>query len=141
MRSFAPRRCGGASSAAKPRVLSKQWQGEFCRCSIDVIGGKQCDCGVDHVERFRHNTGASAKAGKPMSQTTVDTLDRHRFILTDIMPPNRQERVVRRIIVCTVQRDAPGFQPLQQPVQRGGITIATFPVDESLFDYLASVSI
>jgi hypothetical protein len=23
-----------------PRVLSKQWQGEFCRCSIDVVGGK-----------------------------------------------------------------------------------------------------
>jgi hypothetical protein len=22
------------------RVLSKQWQGEFCRCSIDVVGGK-----------------------------------------------------------------------------------------------------
>src|SRR3954469_17684253 len=26
---------------------------------------------------------------------------------------------------------APGFQPFQQPVQRGGITIATFPVDEA----------
>src|SRR3954462_13481268 len=26
---------------------------------------------------------------------------------------------------------APGLQPLQQPVQRGGITIATFPVDEA----------
>src|SRR3954469_25939589 len=111
------------------RVLSKQWQGEFCRCSIDVVGGKQCDCGVDHVERFRHNTGASAKAGKPMSQPTVDPLNGHRFILPDIMPPNRQERVVRRIIICTVQRDAPGLQPLQQPVQRGGIT--TFPVDEA----------
>jgi hypothetical protein len=22
------------------RVLSSQWQGEFCRCSIDVVGGK-----------------------------------------------------------------------------------------------------
>ena len=116
----------------KSRVLSKQWQGEFCRCSIDVVGGKQCDGGVDHLERFRHNTGPSAKAGKPMTQPTVDPLNRHRFILADIVPPNRQERVVRRIIVCTVQRDAPGFQPLQQPVQRGGITIATFPVDEAL---------
>src|SRR3954466_4919226 len=48
------------------------------------------------------------------------------------MPPNWQELVVRRIIVCTVQRDAPGFQPFQQPVQRGGITTATFPVDEAL---------
>src|SRR3954471_17909449 len=47
------------------------------------------------------------------------------------MPPNWQELVVRRIIVCTVQRDAPGFQPFQQPVQRGGITTATFPVDEA----------
>src|SRR3954466_5743393 len=88
------------------RVLSKQWQGEFCRCLIDVVGSKQCDGRVDHVERFRHHTGASAKAGKPMAQTTVDPLDRHRFILADIMPPNRQERVVRRIIVGTVQRDA-----------------------------------
>src|SRR3954454_578150 len=26
---------------------------------------------------------------------------------------------------------APGFQPFQQPVQRGGITTATFPVDEA----------
>jgi len=66
-----------------------------------------------------------------MTQPAVDPLNCHRFILADIMPPNRQERVVRRIIVCTVQRDAPGFQPLQQPVQRGGITIATFPVDEA----------
>ena len=113
------------------RVLSKQWQDEFCRCSIDVVGGKQCDGGVDHVERFRHHTGPSAKAGKPMTQPAVDPLNCHRFILADIMPPNRQERVVRRIIVCTVQRDAPRFQPLQQPVQRGGITIATFPVDEA----------
>src|SRR3954464_12257345 len=114
------------------RVLSSQWQREFCRCSIDVVGGKQCDGGVDHLECFRHNTGPSAKAGKPMTQTTVDPLNRHRFILADIVPPNRQERVVRRIIVCTVQRDAPGSQPLQQPVQRGGITTATFPVDEAL---------
>src|SRR4051812_44864135 len=67
-----------------------------------------------------------------MSQPAVDPLDRYRFILTDIMPPNRQERVARRIVICTVQLDAPGFQPLQQPVQRGGITIATFPVDETL---------
>ena len=114
------------------RVLSRQWQREFCRCSINVVGGKQCDGCVDHLERFRHNTGPSAKAGKPMTQPAVDPLNRHRFILADIMPPNRQERVVRRIIVCTVQRDAPGFQPLQQPVQRGGITTATFPVDEAL---------
>ena len=114
------------------RVLSKQWQGEFCRCSINVVGGKQCDGGVDHLERFRHHTGPSPKAGKPMAQPTVDPLDRHRFILADIVSPNRQERVVRRIIVRTVQRDAPGFQPLQQPVQRGGITTATFPVDEAL---------
>ena len=118
--------------SSAPRVLSKQWQGEFCRCSIDVVGGKQCDCGVDHVERFRHNAGASAKAGKPMTQPAVDPLNRHRFILPDIVPPNRQKRVVRRIIVRTVQLDAPGFQPLQQPVQRGGITTATFPVDEAL---------
>src|SRR4051795_12798214 len=91
------------------RVLSKQWQGEFCRCSIDVVGGKQCDGGVDHVERFRHNAGPSAKAGKPMTQTTVDLLNCHRFILADVVPSNRQERVVRPIIVRTVQRDAPGF--------------------------------
>ena len=67
-----------------------------------------------------------------MAQPAVDPLNRHRFILPDIVPPNRQERVVRPIIVRTVQRDAPGFQPPQQPVQRGGITIATFPVDEAL---------
>src|SRR5919107_1746571 len=112
-----------------PRVLRKQWQGEFCRCSIDVVGGKQRDGRVDHLERFRHNAGPSPKAGKPMAQPAVDPLNGHRFILPDIMPPNRQERVVRRIIVCTVQLDAPGLQPLQQPVQRGGIT--TFPVDEA----------
>src|SRR3954469_22680223 len=98
-----------AALSEKTRILSKQWQGEFCRCSIDVVGGKQCDGGVDHVERFRHNTGPSAKAGKPMTQPTVDPLNRHRFILADVVPPNRQERVVRPIIVCTVQRDAPGF--------------------------------
>src|SRR5918993_243317 len=44
-----------------------------------------------------------------MTQTTVDPLNCHRFILADIGPPNRQELVVRRIIVRTVQRDAPGF--------------------------------
>ena len=26
--------------AHQTRVLRKQWQGEFCRCSIDVVGGK-----------------------------------------------------------------------------------------------------
>jgi hypothetical protein len=119
-------------SIKSARVLRKQWQGEFCRCSIDVVGGKQCDGGVDHLERFRHNAGPSPKAGKPVAQPAVDPLNRHRFIFPDVVPPNRQERVVRRIIVCTVQRDAPGFQPLQQPVQRGGITTATFPVDEAL---------
>src|SRR3954465_5719924 len=112
-------------------VLSKQWQGEFCRCSINVVGGKQRDGGIDHLERFRHHAGSSAKAGKPMTQPTVDPPNGHRFLLADVVPPNRQERIVRRIIVCTVQRDAPGFQPFQQPVQRGGITIATFPVDEA----------
>src|SRR4051794_20718515 len=64
-----------------------------------------------------------------MTQPAVDPLNCHRFILADIVPPNRQERVVRRIIIGTVQRDAPGLQPLQQPVQRGGIT--TFPIDEA----------
>src|SRR5688500_4439304 len=91
------------------RVLSKQWQGEFCRCSINVVGGKQRDGGVDHLERFRHHTGPSPKAGKPMTQPTVDPLHCHRFILADVVPPNRQEGGVRRIIACTVQRDAPGF--------------------------------
>ena len=121
-----------SGSPCRRRVLSSQWQGEFCRCSIDVVGGKQCDGGVDHLKRFRHNAGPSPKAGKPVAQPAVDPLNRHCFILPDIMPPNRQERVVRRIIICTVQLDAPGFQPLQQPVQRGGITTATFPVDEAL---------
>ena len=91
------------------RVLSRQWQREFCRCSIDVVGGKQRDGGVDHLERFRHNAGPSPKAGKPMTQPAVDPLNCHCFILADIVPANRQERVVRRIIVCTVQLDAPGF--------------------------------
>ena len=77
------------------RVLRKQWQGEFCRCSIDVVGGKQCDGCVDHLKRFRHNAGPSPKAGKPVAQPAVDPLNRHRFILPDIVPPNRQERVVR----------------------------------------------
>src|SRR3954470_9589996 len=49
------------------RVLSSQWQGEFCRCSIDVVGGKQRDGGVDHLECFRHHTSPSPKAGKPMT--------------------------------------------------------------------------
>jgi class 3 adenylate cyclase len=29
-----------AGDAVLTRALSKQWQGEFCRCSIDVVGGK-----------------------------------------------------------------------------------------------------
>src|SRR3982750_5011108 len=96
------------SSPEPGRVLRKQWQGEFCRCSIDVVGGKQCGGCVDHLERFRHHTGASAKAGKPMTQTTVDPLNCHRFILADIVPPNRQEGVVRGIIVCTEKIHPPG---------------------------------
>src|SRR3954464_11359964 len=55
-----PKTMNGCLKPARPsstRVLSNQWQGEFCRCSIDVIGGKQCDDGVDHLERFRHHTG------------------------------------------------------------------------------------
>src|SRR4051794_8858783 len=98
-----------SASAWSRRVLSRQWQGEFCRCSIDVVGGKQCDGGVDHLKGFRHNAGPSSKAGKPVAQPAVDPLNRHCFILADIVPPNRQELVVRRIIICTVQLDAPGF--------------------------------
>ena len=75
---------------------------------FDSCGRRQTG-GVDHLERFRHHTGPSAKAGKPMTQPAVDPLNCHRFILADTMPPNRQERVVRRIIVRTVQRDAPRF--------------------------------
>ena len=93
---------------------------------------------MDHIERFGHHTGPSSKAGKPMTQPAVDPLNRPRFVLADIMPPNRQERVVRPILVCTIQLDAPGFQPLQQPVQRGGITSATFPVDEALASAIKS---
>jgi hypothetical protein len=29
-----------ANQGAWLRVLRRQWQGEFCRCSIDVVGGK-----------------------------------------------------------------------------------------------------
>jgi hypothetical protein len=34
------------------RVLSKQWRGEFCRCSINVIGGKQREGRINHGDRF-----------------------------------------------------------------------------------------
>src|SRR3954453_4989675 len=44
-----------------------------------------------------------------MTQPAVDPLNRPCFILADIVSPNRQERVVRPIIICTVQLDAPGF--------------------------------
>src|SRR3954463_13329069 len=55
--------------ALSMRVLSKQWQGEFCRCSINVVGGKQRDGGIDHLERFRHHTGPSvARQSKHLVQ-------------------------------------------------------------------------
>ena len=56
---------------------------------VDVIGGKQREGDIDHLERFGHHTGPSPKAGKPMTQAAVDPLNRPRFVLTDIMPPNR----------------------------------------------------
>ena len=68
-------RLPGQLAAGDSRVLSRQWQGEFCRCSINVVGGKQRDGGINHPERFRHHTGPSPKAGKPMTQPTVDPGD------------------------------------------------------------------
>jgi hypothetical protein len=132
------RKAGLAVAINEMRVLSKQWRVESCPCSIDVIGGKQRDRHVDHGNGFRDHAGAPSKAGEPMAQPTVDALNCSGLVLADIMPPHWQERVVRPILVCTVQLDTPGFQPLQQPGQRGGITIAAFPVKESLASAIKS---
>jgi Ca2+-binding RTX toxin-like protein len=43
---------GYFAAAWNKRVLSKQWGGEFCRCSINVIGGKQRDGRINHGDRF-----------------------------------------------------------------------------------------
>src|SRR3954447_22916145 len=82
-------------------------------CRITDIDYKRNHAGVsDHVRQtvrwWRRPSRALStphrpKAGKPMTQPAVDPLNRHRFILADIVSPNRQERVVRRIIICTVQ--------------------------------------
>ncbi len=96
-----------------------------------MIGGKQRKGRVDHIDRFGDHAGAPSEASEPMTQPTVDALDRDGLILPDIMPADRQERVVRPVIVGAVQGDLPAFQSLHQPVQCGGITIAAFPVQEA----------
>src|SRR3954470_23184680 len=75
-------------------------------CRITDIDYKRNHAGVsDHVRQtvrwWRRPSRALStphrpKAGKPMTQPTVDRLNCHRFILADIVPPNRQERDVVR---------------------------------------------
>ena len=67
-----------------------------------MIGGKQRDGHIDHRDRFGDHAGASSEAGEPMAQPTVDPLDRDGLILPNIMPADRQERVVRPVIVGAV---------------------------------------
>ena len=54
------------------------------------------------------------------------------------MPADRQKAVVWPEIIRAIQGDVPAFQALQQAVQRGGITIAAFPVQESLASAIKS---
>src|SRR3954470_21465398 len=62
-----------------------------------------------------------------MTQTTVDRLNCHRFILADIVPPNRQERVVRRIVVCTVQ-----LQGFSRSSNRFSVAASRLPHSQSM---------
>jgi hypothetical protein len=96
-----------------------------------VIGGEQRNRGVNHGNGFGHHTGAPSKAGAPMAQPTVDTFHRHGLIFPPIMSANGQKAVIGSEFIGAIQRDVPAFQALQQSVQRGGITIAAFPVNEA----------
>src|SRR3954467_14746080 len=62
-----------------------------------------------------------------MTQPTVDPLNCHRFILADIVPPNRQERVVRRIVVCTVQ-----LQGFSRSSNRFSVAASRLPHSQSM---------
>ena len=119
--------CHRSNPTVLRRVLTSQWQNEFCRCFINVVGGKQRDGGIDHLKRSRHHTGPSPKAGKPMTQPAIDPLNRHRFILADVVPPNRQECVVRRIIVCTVQ-----LQGFSRSSNRFSVAASRLPHSQSM---------
>src|SRR3954462_6396024 len=106
-------------------------------CRITDIDYKRNHAGVsDHVRQtvrwWRRPSRALStphrpKAGKPMTQPAVDPLNCHRFILADIVPPNRQERVVRRIIVCTVQ-----LQGFSRSSNRFSVAASRLPHSQSM---------
>ena len=73
-----------------------------------------------------------------MAQPTVDALNRSGFVLAHIMPADWQKAVIRAELISAIQGDVPAFQAHQQLVQRGGITIATLPVQESLASAIKS---
>ena len=52
------------------------------------------------------------------------------LVLADVVPTRRQGGVVGRPIVGAEQAHAPGFQPAQQPLERGLVAVAALPVDQ-----------
>ncbi len=56
------------------------------------------------------------------------------LVLADVMPPDRQGRIIGRPVVGAEQAHAPALQARQQTVQRRPITIAALPIDQPAID-------
>src|SRR3954466_3231281 len=65
-----------------------------------------------------------------MPLTRVVPLDTMRLVLACMELPDRQEHVIDRIVVRTVEPRAPARQPLEQALAGGLVTTAAFPVHQ-----------
>ena len=92
--------------------------------------GEQGHGRLDHLDRLGHDAGAAAEAGEPVPLPGIVALARLGLILADIVPARRQGRIVGRPVVGAEQAHAPGFQPVQQALQRGLVAVAALPVDQ-----------
>src|SRR5215213_7653 len=98
--------------------------------TVAVVVGEQGHGRLDHLDRPGDDAGAAAEAGEPVPLPGIVALARLGLVLADVVPTRRQGRVVGRVVVCAEQAHAPGFQPTQQPLQRGPAAVAALPVDQ-----------
>mgnify|MGYP003577840069 CR=1 FL=1 len=80
--------------------------------------------GTDNIARGIMAVGWWGAAG-------MGALDPVRLILADVEPPLRDRLLVGRPVVGAIEPWVPALQAGEQPLQRGPVTTAAFPVNQS----------
>ena len=117
------------SSSGAGRVLSTDRQ-EVADPVIAAEPGEQGDGGIDQALGFGDNDGAAAEARQPVSLAGIVAFEGKRLVLADIEPADGDELGVGLPTVGTVEPRVEAFQPAQQALAGGVITIPAFPINQ-----------